>query len=52
MFKFQITPSLGVKMYYDNSRMVDVLGIQPTNTRSTIVDMANSLIKRGIVSKL
>lgn len=35
----------------DNTRMVKVLGITPTEYKKTIVDMANSLINAGLVKK-
>ena len=46
-----MSSSLGKRVYYSNTRMVDVLGIEPTSMRSTVVDMAYSLIDRGIISK-
>lgn len=35
----------------DNSRMVNVLGIKPTDYKKTVIDMAESLIKSGCVKK-
>ena len=35
----------------DNSRMVKVLGVTPTDYKKTIIDMANSLINAGLVKK-
>ncbi|CAF0773353.1 unnamed protein product [Brachionus calyciflorus] len=37
--------------FYDNSRMRNVLNIQPTDFKTTIIDMAYSLIQYGLVKK-
>ncbi len=42
---------LGIKTNYDNSRLVNVLKIQPTELKKSLIDMAYSLIERGIVPK-
>ena len=42
---------LGVRSKYDNSRLVNVLKIQPRPLKNTLIDMAYSLIERGIVEK-
>ena len=42
---------LGVRSTYDNSRLINVLGIQPRPLNSTLIDMAYSLIERGIIEK-
>ena len=42
---------LGIKTNYDNSRLINVLKIQPTELKKSLIDMANSLIERGIVAK-
>ena len=42
---------LGVKTNYDNSRLINELSIQPIELKKSIIDMANSLIERGIVPK-
>ena len=51
IFFNQITPLLGKKSTYDNSRMRTVLGIEPTLLKSTLVDMANSMIERNYIKK-
>ncbi len=35
----------------DNTRMIKVLGVTPTDYKKTIIDMANSLINAGLVKK-
>jgi hypothetical protein len=42
---------LGIKTNYDNSRLVNELKIQPTELKKSLIDMAYSLIERGIVPK-
>jgi hypothetical protein len=42
---------LGVKSGYDNSRMRNVLKIEPTDLKRTIIDMAYSLIEKNIIPK-
>lgn len=42
---------LGVKSNFDNSRMINVLKIEPTNMKDTVVDMAYSMIEKGILPK-
>lgn len=37
---------------FDNSRMRNILGIEPIDFKSTILDMTNSLIEQGIIDKL
>lgn len=44
-------PILGVKSLFDNTAMLNNLSIQPISLDKTIVDMAYSLIDRGIVTK-
>jgi hypothetical protein len=46
-----LVPILGVKTFYDNKRLIDVLGIQPTEIKKSIIDMAYSLIERGYIPK-
>lgn len=40
------------KTVFDNSRMINILGIEPIDFKSTILDMTNSLIEQGIIDKL
>lgn len=47
----QLTNILSVKTYYDNTRMVSILGVQPIDIKKTIVDAAYSLIEKGVVPK-
>lgn len=46
-----VTPWLGKKYRFDNSRMKNILNIQPTPLKNTMIDMANSLIQKGWVKK-
>ena len=46
-----ITPSLGIKYNFDNSRMKNVLKIEPVPLKNTLVDMANSMIEKGFIGK-
>jgi nucleoside-diphosphate-sugar epimerase len=39
------------KTVFDNSRMVNILGITPIDYKKTILDMAESLINAGLVKK-
>ena len=40
---------LGIKAKFDNSRMKNVLKIEPIELKKTIVDMAYSLIEKNII---
>lgn len=46
-----ITPSLGISYKFDNSRMKNVLKIEPFDFKSTVIDMAISLIEKGFIKK-
>ena len=48
---FQITPMLGIKSTFDNTRMTTVLGIQPTEVKKSVIDMAYSLIEKNMIPK-
>ncbi|PIK48969.1 hypothetical protein BSL78_14182 [Apostichopus japonicus] len=41
----------GVVTTYDNSKMKNVLGIQPRDCRQGLIDMAYSLIENGYIEK-
>ena len=43
--------SIGIEQHYDNTRMTQVLGVQPTPVQKTVFDMCYSLIEKGIVPK-
>ncbi|KAA0195804.1 hypothetical protein HAZT_HAZT000168 [Hyalella azteca] len=47
----QVYPRLGVMFDIDNSRMKNVLGIEPTPQKDSILDMAYAMIELGIVAK-
>ncbi|RNA00909.1 NADPH-dependent aldehyde reductase ARI1-like isoform X1 [Brachionus plicatilis] len=42
---------LGIKSSFSNSRMINVLKVEPIALKSTIIDMAYSLIEKGIIAK-
>ena len=44
-------PGPGNNTRVDNSRLIQVLGIEPIALKNTLVDMANSLIEAGIAEK-
>ena len=44
-------PTIGVEEHYDNTRMTQVLGVQPTPVQKTVFDMCYSLIEKGVVHK-
>jgi len=44
-----ILPMYGKETHIDNSRMKNVLGVQPTDIKSTMIDMAYSMIDMGII---
>lgn len=46
-----IIPQCGKVTKFDNSRMKDVLGITPRESKETIIDMAYSVIEAGLVKK-
>ncbi|CAD5113771.1 DgyrCDS2940 [Dimorphilus gyrociliatus] len=46
-----IIPMLEVETYYDNSKMINKLKLQPTPVDQTIIDMAYSMIESGFVKK-
>ncbi|XP_050408842.1 uncharacterized protein LOC126823846 isoform X2 [Patella vulgata] len=46
-----ILPQVGKVHRFDNTRMKEVLGIQPRDTKEMLIDMAYSLIEGGFVKK-
>ena len=46
-----LLPAVGKAEEFDNSRMTQVLGVQPRRVEETIVDTCYSLIDRGLVKK-
>ena len=46
-----ITPMLGKKFKFENSRLRNVLQIEPIPLKKTIIDMANSMIEKGKITK-
>ena len=46
-----VLPAVGQEQHFDNSRMTQVLAVQPRPVQETIVDMCHSLIDKGIVKK-
>ncbi|XP_077988278.1 uncharacterized protein LOC144442779 [Glandiceps talaboti] len=46
-----ILPGLGKISRFDNTRMKDILGIQPVSMEKSFVDMGYSLIELGVVPK-
>ncbi len=46
-----ILPSWGKEGVVDNTRMTQVLGIEPRSAKDTVVEMGYSLIERGFVNK-
>nr|KAG5693042.1 hypothetical protein BaRGS_028802 [Batillaria attramentaria] len=46
-----VTPHLGVVNRLDNTKMREVLKIQPRDIRDTIIDTAYGLIEKGFVAK-
>lgn len=47
-----ITPSLGIKYSFDNTRMKNVLKVEPISLKNTLVDMANSMIEKNFIKKI
>lgn len=47
-----VTPILGRKPKFDNSRFKNVLKIEPWETKKTVIEMAYSMIERGMVKKV
>jgi nucleoside-diphosphate-sugar epimerase len=45
----EVTPTVNIQV--DNSRMINELGIKPRPLKQTVIDMANSLINAGLVTK-
>jgi nucleoside-diphosphate-sugar epimerase len=46
-----ILPLWGVQTEYNNTRMTSVLGVQPRPVNETIIDMAYSMIEKGLIKK-
>ena len=46
-----IMPMWGVHTKYNNNRMISVLGIEPRPIKDTVLDMAYSMIERGLIKK-
>nr|KAG5687929.1 hypothetical protein BaRGS_014378 [Batillaria attramentaria] len=46
-----ILPHIGDVKIYDNTKLKEVLGVQPRNIRDTIIEMAYALIENGFVKK-
>lgn len=42
---------LGIKSTFDNTRMTTVLGIEPTEVKKSVIDMAYSLIEKNMIPK-
>lgn len=47
----KVIPMLGVKYSFDNSRMINVLGVTPIDLKTTLIEMTYSLIERGFIPK-
>lgn len=47
----KVKDNLSLSAWFDNSRLINVLGVHPHEVRDTVVDMANSLIEKKIVHK-
>ena len=47
----QLLPSVGRKMWLDNTRMREVLNIEPRPLKQAVIDMAYSMIEKGMVKK-
>ncbi|XP_020603054.1 putative uncharacterized oxidoreductase YDR541C isoform X2 [Orbicella faveolata] len=46
-----LLPSLGHEVKFDNSKIKDHLGYQPTELKSSVIDMAYNLIDAGFIKK-
>ncbi|CAJ0926751.1 unnamed protein product, partial [Mesorhabditis belari] len=46
-----LAPRLGMETRFDNTRLREVLGVHPNDSREAMVDMAYELIDRGIIKK-
>ena len=46
-----ILPIYGKETKVDNSRMKEVLGVEPRDVKTTMIDMAHSMIQMGIIHK-
>ncbi|CAG0887918.1 unnamed protein product [Darwinula stevensoni] len=46
-----IYPRWGQELHYDNSRLRNVLKIEPTEIKRSVIDMGHNLIQNGIVHK-
>ena len=46
-----VVPSLGKVTLFDNSRMLNVLRVQPRDMRTSLVDMCYSMIENGMIMK-
>ncbi|XP_023930106.1 NADPH-dependent aldehyde reductase ARI1-like isoform X2 [Lingula anatina] len=46
-----VLPSVGKVAKFDNTRMKEVLGIEPLELKDTILDMCYSMIEKGMVKK-
>jgi len=44
-------PLLGKRPCVDNTRLTSVLGVKPIDAKQSIIDMAQSMVERGIVKK-
>lgn len=44
-------PGLGKETFHDNTRMKEVLGITPIDTKTSVLDTAYSMIENGMVKK-
>ena len=44
-------PNIGKRLTYVNDKMINQLGVQPRNSRQTVLDTAYSLIELGLVEK-
>jgi len=47
-----VLPDFGKDLKVENSRMIKVLGINPIDLHKTVIDMAYSLIDRGMAKKM
>lgn len=46
-----VIPLLGKSPKFDNSRYINVLGIQPHDPKKSLIDMAYSMIEKGHIPK-
>jgi nucleoside-diphosphate-sugar epimerase len=44
-----LVPVLSKKPKFDNTRYTSVLGIKPIDTKKSVIDMAHSLIEKGLI---